>query len=112
MPPAGGTMFAVSRIVRDGRTVTYEYLRIAETGEHSLTLFATPSGQSPAQFELASLTKTEIVFENPKHDFPQRIIYRLSGEDHLLGRVEGLSDGQFVAIDFPMTRADCEDFGA
>jgi len=112
MPPAGGTMFAVSRTVRDGRTVAFEYLRIAETDTHSLTLFATPSQQPPAQFDLASLTKTEVVFENPQHDFPQRIIYRLSDEDHLLGRVEGQSDGQLVAIDFPMTRVDCEDFGA
>jgi len=111
MPPAGGTMFAVSRIVQDGRTVAFEYLRIAETDTHSLTLFASPSRQQPAQFDLTSLTKTEVVFENPEHDFPQRIIYRLSDEDHLLGRVEGQSDGQLVAIDFPMTRVDCEDFG-
>ena len=56
MPPAGGTMFAISRSVRDGRTVAFEYLRIAEDDEHSLTLFASPSGQLQAQFYLASLT--------------------------------------------------------
>lgn len=111
MSPAGGTMFAVSRNVRDGRTVGFEYLRIAETKEQSLVLFASPSGQSPAQFGLLSLTDAEVVFENPDHDFPQRIIYRLGDTDTLLGRIEGKSDGQDIAIDFPMTRTDCGELG-
>ena len=111
-PPAGGTMLAVSKTVRDGRTVAFEYLRIAEDDEHSLTLFASPSGQLRAQFHLTGMTDTEIVFENPDHDFPQRIIYRLSDTDRLLGRIEGKNDGQTVAVDFPMTRVDCADFGS
>ena len=112
MPPAGGTMFAISRSVRDGRTVAFEYLRITEDDEHSLTLFASPSGQLQAQFYLASLTDNEIVFENPDHDFPQRIIYQLRDSDRLVGRIEGQADGQAVAVDFPMTRMDCTDFGS
>jgi len=110
MPPAGGTMFAVSRTIRDGQTVGFEYLRIAETGEDSLALFASPSGREATQFDLVSLTDSEIVFENPEHDFPQRIIYRLGDEGALFGRIEGQSDGQAVAIDFPMTGVDCEEF--
>ncbi|NCF72890.1 MAG: hypothetical protein GWP67_05230 [Gammaproteobacteria bacterium] len=112
MSPAGGTMLAVSRSVRDGRTVAFEYLRISEDDEHSLILFASPSGQSQGQFYLASLTDKEIVFENPEHDFPQRIIYRLRDNDRLLGRIEGQSDGQPVGVDFPMTRRECKDFGS
>jgi len=112
MPPAGSTMFAVSRTVQDGRTVAFEYLRIAEDDDSSLTLFASPSGQLRAQFHLTSMTDTEIVFENPDHDFPQRIIYRLRDTDHLLGRIEGQNNGQTVAVDFPMTRMDCADFGS
>jgi len=112
MPPAGSTMLAVSRTVRDGRMVAFEYLRIVEDDEHSLTLFASPSGQLQAQFYLTSLKDTQIVFENLDHDFPQRIIYRLSDNDRLLGRIEGQTDGRTVAVDFPMTRMDCADFGS
>jgi hypothetical protein len=112
MAPAGGTMFAISRNVRDDRTLAYEYLRIAESDEHSLTLFASPSGQSPAAFELVSLSASEVVFANPEHDFPQRIIYRLGDDGQLLGRIEGQSDGQAIAVDFPMTRVSCEDLGS
>jgi hypothetical protein len=111
MPPLGGTMFAVSRTIRDGQTVAFEYLRITQTGGDSLALFASPSGNEATQFDLVSLTESEIVFENPEHDFPQRIIYRLGDEDTLLGRIEGQSDGQPVAVDFPMSGVNCEDFG-
>jgi hypothetical protein len=36
---------------------------------------------------------TEAVFENPGHDFPQRIIYRREG-DSLIARIEGEVDGR------------------
>ncbi len=108
MPPAGGTMFAVSRTVRDSRTIAFEYLRIEETGEKSLALFASPSGQSPARFDMVSLKNNEVVFENPEHDFPQRIIYRLTDGGRLLGRIEGQSGGRLKAVDFLMSRIDCE----
>ena len=111
MSPAGGTLFAVSRTVRDGKTVGYEYLRIRETDAHSLALLASPSGQTPVEFDMVSLTDNEVVFENPNHDFPQRIIYRLVDKDTLLGRIEGKSDGQEIVIDFPMTRTNCGKLG-
>ena len=111
MSPAGGTMFAVSRNVRDGHTVAFEYLRISETEGQSLALFAIPSGQEPTRFEVLSLTENEVVFENPGHDFPQRIIYRLGDNGALLGRIEGNSEGREVAVDFPMTRTKCGELG-
>ena len=103
-------MIAVSRTVRNSKTIAYEYLRIEETGEKSLALFASPSGQNTARFDMVSLTENEVIFENPEHDFPQRIIYRLNDEGGLLGRIEGQSGGRLKAIDFPMSRVDCESF--
>ena len=108
MRPMGGSMLAVSRTVKDDRTVGFEYLRIAEVDGESLALFASPSGKPATRFDLIKLTDTEVVFEKPEHDFPQRIIYSLAEGDALLGRIEGLFDGKSVAIDFPMTSVDCE----
>jgi len=109
--PAAGTMLAVSRTIRDSETAGFEFLRIAETDSHSLTLFASPSGQPPTAFDMISLTDREVTFENPDHDFPQRIVYRLGENATLLGRIEGQSDGQLVVVSFPMTRIDCNEFG-
>lgn len=111
MPPVGGTMFAVSRSILDSRTVAFEYLRIEESAEGSLVLFASPSGQSPARFDMVSLSNNEVVFENPEHDFPQRIIYSLAQDSRLIGRIEGQSNGRPKSIEFPMSRIDCDSLG-
>ncbi len=107
MAPAGGTMFGLSRTVSGGRTVAYEYLRIVEEEDGTLALIASPSGQATARFAMLSMAEREVVFSNPEHDFPQRIIYRLGDDGALLGRVEGIVDGQERAANFPMRRTRC-----
>lgn len=108
MPPAAGTLVGVSRTVRGGRTVGWELMRIHETAAGGLELVAQPSQQEGGAFPLVRLGEQEAIFENPRHDFPQRILYRL-GEDGLLrARIEGRIDGKELAVDFPMRRASCE----
>lgn len=108
MPPAGGTMFGVSRSVRDGKTVAFEFIRIVEQEDGGLEFIASPSGQSTTSFSMSSVNDKEVIFENPGHDFPQRIIYRLMSEEVLLGRIEGTTNGTERAVDFPMERISCE----
>lgn len=54
------------------------------------------------------MNATMAVFENPNHDFPQRIIYRLVTVDSLVARIEGRIDGKERSSDFPYRRARCE----
>lgn len=109
MRPAGGTMLGMNRTVHHGRTVAFEFLRIFENKEKSLTLLASPSQQSSTFFQLLSISPNEVVFENPQHDFPQRILYRLVEAGQLLGQIDGVSSGERRTIDFPMTRTACDD---
>ena len=108
MPPAGGTMIGMSRSVRDGETVAFEFLRIVEQEDGGLEFIASPSGQNTSSFSMVSLGDREVTFGNSDHDFPQRIIYRLTSDEDLLGRIEGTIDGKERAVDFPMKRIDCE----
>jgi hypothetical protein len=103
MTPAGGVMLGMGRAVRNGKLRDYEYTRIVET-DGSLAYVAEPSGQDKATFPLKTLTSDEAVFENPTHDFPQRVIYRRVGADEIVGRIEGQIGGQARAIDFPYKR--------
>jgi len=103
MAPAGATMLGISRTVRTGRTVAYEFLRIDLGTDGKAVFTARPSGQPQASFPLLSQDETTVIFENPSHDFPQRIIYRRVGDTGLHARIEGRGK----AIDFPMTRKDC-----
>jgi hypothetical protein len=107
MTPAGGMMLGVGRTVRAGKAVAFEFMRIVESEDGSLRFFAAPAGRDATPFELVELGDRQVVFENPEHDFPQRIIYRLISNTRLLGRIEGTTNGDITAADFPMTRAEC-----
>jgi hypothetical protein len=106
LPPAGGSLMGVSRTVANGKTVEYEFLQIRDLPE-GLTYIARPSGQTEAQFKISSKTADEIVFENPTHDFPQRIRYKRVGADRLEARIEGTMNGKSRGIDFPYARVAC-----
>lgn len=108
MAPAGGMMLGMSRSVRDGKASGYEFIRIEEEPDGRIVFVAAPSGQDSATFTLVELDSRKAVFENPEHDFPQRIIYRLISGTQLLGRIEGSIDGKARGIDFPMTKSSCE----
>lgn len=108
LAPAGGTMLGVGRTVRQGKTVEHEFMQIRNDGEGRLVYIALPSGQREATFAATRLDAQQVVFENPEHDFPQRVIYRLQDADRLLARIEGRRKGVDRAIDFPLRRVPCE----
>jgi hypothetical protein len=105
---AGGTMFGISRTVKNGKTVEFEFVQIREVEPGKLAYIAQPSGQALTTFTLLRQGDTDVVFENLAHDFPQRVIYRRDGERSLRARIEGMSKGKLKGIDFPMRRISCE----
>ena len=105
--PAGHTLLGISRTVVNSKTAAYEFLQIRETENGEIEYVAAPSGQAEATFLMVRLSESEVVFENPDHDFPQRIIYRLKADGILEARIEGEVNGKARAVDFPMKRTDC-----
>lgn len=106
MLPAGGMMVGMSRTLRNGQAVGWEHLEILSAGGE-LVYVAYPSSQSRTEFPSVLVTDTLVVFENPAHDFPQRILYRSLGPDSLLARIEGEAEGQVRGVDFPLGRRAC-----
>ena len=104
LPAEGGMLMGMSRTVRDGKVREYEFLRIDRDSAGKLRYVAQPSGQAEATFVLKSLSEDTVVFENPQHDFPQRVLYRFVDRDTLVGRIEGSVDGQARSADFPYKR--------
>ena len=87
--PAGGSMLGMGRTVSGGKTAEFEFLRI-EQRDDGIYYVAQPNGQCPAtDFKLTRTTGQEVVFENPTHDFPKRIIYKKTGVDPLTASVDG-----------------------
>ena len=105
MAPAAGVMLGMVRTVRKGKVVEHEFVQIREGPGGDLFYISQPSGQKEAAFQLTSLTDTEAVFENPQHDFPQKIICTLRADGTLLAASEGPGpDGQVKRIEYPYQR--------
>lgn len=104
--PEGGALLGVSRTVADGKLADYEFLIIRER-DGKLEYVAKPSRQAEAVFVASLVTNEEIVFENPEHDFPQRIRYKKQADGGVTARIEGTMNGAARGIDFPYRAASC-----
>jgi hypothetical protein len=91
--------------VKDGDTVTTEVLRLVKMGEGVYFISMVAHNLRPVSFRLVQLDGTVAVFENLEHDFPQRIVYSLEG-DQLTGRIEGEKDGKMRRVEFPFVRVN------
>ena len=107
MAPAGKSMLGANRTVSNDQTVAFEFMRIIEDDNGNIVFIALPSGQEKAQFTLTAISDSMVVFENPQHDFPQKIIYQQSDQNSLIGSIEGTINGSERAVEFPMTRTNC-----
>ena len=105
--PRGQTMLGTGRTVRDGRTTEYEFVLISAK-DGRLAYEAHPSQQPSAVFLSKEATDTRAVFENPDHDFPQRVGYQRQGADELLAWIEGTQNGRTRRVEFPYRRVACQ----
>jgi hypothetical protein len=90
--PRGGILLGNGVTTAADGEVSFEAMRIGPSAS-GISFYATPSGQSPAEFPMKSAGAQDVTFENPAHDFPQRVIYRRDGEQ-LIGRIEGVINGK------------------
>jgi len=91
-PAKGGAMLATSRTVSRDKMSAFEFLRIVER-DGGLVYIAQPNGASPTEFVMTELTGKRAVFENPRHDYPKRIVYELSGAGGLSATIGYLKGG-------------------
>jgi len=105
MAPRGGVMLGMGRTVRDGTLVEYESVILREQ-DGRLAYEAHPSGQPSAVFTSASVSGSTVIFENPTHDYPQRVGYQRDG-DSLLAWIDGTANGKSRRVDFPYRRVAC-----
>jgi uncharacterized protein DUF6265 len=83
-----GVMLGVARTITSGRLSEYEFVVLRTKGGR--LEYVVRMGENPVVvFTSTTLTATEVIFENPAHDFPRRIGYRLSGPDVLDGWIDG-----------------------
>ena len=95
-----------SYIVKEKDTIIFETIRLVQE-QNGLFYIPTVNNQnnnSPVRFALKTISDTELVFENPQHDFPQIISYVSINKDSLVAEISGTKNGQKGKQTFPMKR--------
>jgi hypothetical protein len=100
----GGLMLGMNRTRSRGRAVMFEFLRIVARGD-SIFYIAMPRGRGETVFPLVERSEARVVFENPGHDFPQRVIYWREKPGELHARVEGRMNDKPVGEEWVWKRS-------
>jgi hypothetical protein len=103
--PAGGALIGMHKDVQGGRMVSFEFIRIEKTAREGLVYVASPRGAAPTRFVMTELGARRVVFANPAHEFPQRIVYWLDDRGALHARVDGRVRGKPRAEEWVWTKA-------
>ena len=105
--PLGGSMIGMSRTVVGGITVSYEFMRIEDSGAELRFVIQAPA-QPEVVYALADVRENAVVFARATQDYPQRVRYALQPDGSLLGQAEGMVKGRRRVEDFPYVRVACD----
>lgn len=96
----------ISYLLNEQDTVVKETIRLVVEKDtlFFITIVANQNNDKPVRFAMSMLNDTEMMFENPEHDFPQVIYYRQESESSLLAEIWATDAGKIRKISFPMRR--------
>ena len=104
--PTSNMIIGVTRFVRGGRTVDFEFTRIV-AGDSGITLMPQPRGRPPTSFRMTSIDSVSALWENPQHDFPQKISYRRLAGDSIVAAIEGPGQNGTQRMEWRMEKVRC-----
>ena len=91
--PRGNMMAGVNLTTSPKHLTTFEFFRIVTTPS-GISYLASPGGKPPVEFKQKELGDKRVVFENPAHDFPQRVMYWIEPDGAMKARIEGIFQGK------------------
>jgi hypothetical protein len=102
------TFQAESFFIKGKDTLHFETIVLQQKGEE-LFYNASVKGQNsdkPVPFNMTSETAKKLVFENPKHDYPQKITYTIITKDSLVAEISGLQSGKPSSEKYGMKKSN------
>lgn len=103
---ADGSLAGKSYAIKGADTLVFETVLLAQEKDALYSIPTVPNqnqGQ-PVRFKGTLITADHLTFENPEHDFPQRITYTRIKSDSLVAEIYGTRNGQERKQTFPMKR--------
>jgi len=102
------TYLGKSYSIENGDTVSSESIKLVEDSEgiYYIPVVQGQNNNLPVSFKLIVVEANKLVFENPAHEFPQRISYQLVSPDSMVAEISGMIKGEHRARQFPMRRRE------
>ena len=87
-------------------TLFNEQIELIQEKDH-LIYRATVEGENndePVPFQLTKADDSLLIFENPKHNYPQKIEYKLKKNKSIVATISGKQNGKSSTESYPMTK--------
>jgi hypothetical protein len=93
-----------SYFINNNDTLFAETVRLEQRKNDLFYIVSVPNQneEQPVAFKLTSSTVDYLVFENPEHNFPKKITYKLVTKDSLYAEISG--DGKSQGFPFTKTK--------
>ena len=95
-----------SYFIKGKDTLHFEKIQMKQKGE-ALYYIATIKGQNsdkPVTFKHNDTIEKQLVFENPKHDYPQKISYSQITKDSIVIQISGIQQGKPSSTKYSMKK--------
>jgi hypothetical protein len=99
-PPDGNIMRGRGGVLSGKDTVFSERINIEQRGHDLYYIAIVGHNREPAEFKFTGYKEDTAVFENPAHDFPQRVLYYKNSDGTVYACVDGKYKGRYVKEEF------------
>jgi hypothetical protein len=90
--------------VENGDTAFSEKVDLKKSGRDIFYIPDVEHNTGPVKFKLVNIVENKAVFENPRHDFPTKIIYEKINDNRLHASIEGMVEGKLKIIEYNFRR--------
>ena len=100
------TLTGTSFFIKDKDTLHHETIVLQEK-DNNLLYIATIKGENEDEavtFPLTSSTDNSLIFENPKHNYPQKINYKLADANTLIAKISGKQAGKVTSETYTLKK--------
>jgi hypothetical protein len=100
------TFSGKSFFIKEKDTIHLENIVLTQKKDELLYI-PTVNGQNndePVTFKLTSEAANAFTFENPTHDYPQKITYKKVATDRLVATISGIQQGKQSQESYPMSK--------
>jgi hypothetical protein len=109
--PAAGMMLGLGHTVLDGKTESFEFMRITTDPDGKIVFVLHPGAKQEDLFLFEGI-KSEpdvdfFIFGNPRIVFPSRIVYSRATKGQMFVHVQGKVNGVDREVVYPFAPVDC-----